>query len=320
VITPSFDQLFSGCYRHVTANRCGNGRCLLSPKYFRRAIFQKQSLPKYDVLLLTIYRLSQIVSLSHLQSCCPSCSVTIVMASETPGSCTQHRFECYNMNCYRTFPTERGLRSHLWHSALFREYMLEERPYTSCREMSDVTQPRPAYGLQSTHLNPTMSMSLLLFSPFDEFDYGDSFAGYEDDKDYDNGDDDNCDDDNDGLVVEDESTDRLSAAAAGIDESFSSPRQQSLPPRDVIKKAHRGDVTLIGQRIRDPLQRSCTADMRPIGSFSFLLFHGITKPAGSRSRLAFADRPRNGKTPLQSVQHHQMGRTVFPGKARGMMA
>jgi hypothetical protein len=85
-----------------------------------------------------------------------------------------------------------------------------------------------------------MSTSLPLFSPFDEFDYGDSFAGYEDDKDYDNGNDDNCNNDNDGLVVEDESTDRLSAAAAGIDESFSSPAITAI--MEAIKERDRASL------------------------------------------------------------------------------
>ena len=95
------------------------------------------------------------------------------MASEMPGSSTQeHPFERFNMNCYYTFPTERGLCSHLWHSALCKKNMLEDRPYALYQEMSDVTHLHPAYyGLQSTRLDPTMSTSVPLFSPFDEFDY-----------------------------------------------------------------------------------------------------------------------------------------------------
>ena len=37
-------------------------------------------------------------------------------------------FTCFNVNCYTTFRTERGLRQHLWRSDACREYMSLPRP------------------------------------------------------------------------------------------------------------------------------------------------------------------------------------------------
>jgi hypothetical protein len=57
-------------------------------------------------------------------------------------------FDCYNMNCYRKFPTEQGLCEHLWHSDSCKKYVSLERPYASCQEnVADESQRRPGYGV-----------------------------------------------------------------------------------------------------------------------------------------------------------------------------
>ena len=55
-------------------------------------------------------------------------------------------FDCYNINCYRKFLTERGLQAHLWHSDSCKKYMSSERPYASCREV--------VADVYSTKMNP----------------------------------------------------------------------------------------------------------------------------------------------------------------------
>jgi hypothetical protein len=52
-------------------------------------------------------------------------------------------FDCCNMNCYRKFPTERGLCGH---SNFCKKYMSSERPYASCREV--------VADVYSTKMNP----------------------------------------------------------------------------------------------------------------------------------------------------------------------
>ena len=66
--------------------------------------------------------------------------------------------------------------------------MLHDRKFALCRETSDVTIPRPAYGIQSLRVNSTMSTDPPLFSPYD-----DSFE-------YDAGNDE--DDENNSVIIE----------------------------------------------------------------------------------------------------------------------
>ena len=87
-------------------------------------------------------------------------------------------FECFNINCYHKFSTERGLRSHLWRSPSCKEYMLgADRPYTLSQETTNVSQWHPGYGIESTCLNPTMSPNAPLYSPYDKVDYDAFLAG-----------------------------------------------------------------------------------------------------------------------------------------------
>ena len=118
-----------------------------------------------------------------------------------------------------------------------------------------MTQLRPAYGrVQSMRLNPTMSTSAPLFSPYDAFDYDDFFAGngdYNEDNDYDN----NSDDDNELLVVEDASADELVLATAGIDESFSSPAITAIMER--VKARDRASL----KSFRLDVEHRCVASL-----------------------------------------------------------
>ena len=112
--------------------------------------------------------------------------------------------ECFNMNCYRVFSTEKSLRAHLRHSDSCKRYMmsldsntLRDRPYASCRETVYASQLRKGYGVESMRLNPTMSTKVPLFSPYDEFDYDAFYAGN------DNNMDDVIADEDDGLAMDD---------------------------------------------------------------------------------------------------------------------
>jgi hypothetical protein len=116
---------------------------------------------KKKLLLVTL------ISLSHFYD-----SNQIAAQSSFPPS-----FDCYNMNCYRKFPGERGLCAHLWHSNSCKKNVSSERPHASCREVvADESQRHPGFGVQSARLNLTMSADAPLFSPYNEFDY-DAFLG-----------------------------------------------------------------------------------------------------------------------------------------------
>jgi hypothetical protein len=75
-------------------------------------------------------------------------------------------------------------------------------------------------------LNPTISTNVPLFSPYDRFDYNAFCAGNDDD-------DDNVNADEDEVLVmdEDEPAEKLHAAAAVIDELFSSPARTTIMER-----------------------------------------------------------------------------------------
>ena len=168
------------------------------------------------------------------------------MASKRTAPSAPSSFECFNMNCYRTFATEKSLRAHLWHSDSCKKYMIlsdckafRDRPYASCQETADATQRRTGYGIESARLNPTMSTNAPLFSPYDEFDYDAFYAGN------DNNDDNVVANEDEVVLVvnEDESAEKLYAAAAAAvtDGSFSSPAMTLIMER--IKARDRASIT-----------------------------------------------------------------------------
>jgi hypothetical protein len=104
---------------------------------------------------------------------------------------------------------------------------LGDRPYASYRATADGTQRRSGYdGVESMHLNLPMSTNAPLFSPHDKFDYDAFYAGNDND-------DDNAVANEDEVLVmdEDKSVEKLHAAAAGFDGSFSFPAVTAITER-----------------------------------------------------------------------------------------
>ena len=209
-------------------------------------------------VLLNIYKLSQtnlsslIVAISFVQFVSQESYIALNMV---PRSSPPRPFECFNINCYRKFSTERGLRSHLWRSPSCKEYMLgADRQYTSShQETTNVSQWHPGYGIESTRLNPTMSPNAPLYSPYDNFDYDAFLAGDADNTDYY----DVCvaHNDNEVLAIYDESSDKIYADAADIDESFSSPTITAIMER--IKARDRASIIAL----RHDVEHQCIVDL-----------------------------------------------------------
>ena len=47
----------------------------------------------------------------------------IIMAPNNEAASRPASFTCFNINCYSSFKTERGLRQHLWRNDACRDYM-----------------------------------------------------------------------------------------------------------------------------------------------------------------------------------------------------
>ena len=93
-------------------------------------------------------------------------------------------FTCFNVNCYATFKTERGLKQHFWRSEDCCKYMSEPRPVlassvgivhesTWCR--------RVGYGIESLRVNPFMSADPPSYEPYEVFDYSTNVDADDDD-------------------------------------------------------------------------------------------------------------------------------------------
>jgi hypothetical protein len=86
-------------------------------------------------------------------------------------------FTCFNVNCYATFKTERGLRQHLWRNAPCSEFMSESRPLAASIDIVHESTwcRRLGYGVQSLRLNPFMSADIPSYDPYEVFDYSAHF-------------------------------------------------------------------------------------------------------------------------------------------------
>ncbi|KAI2491812.1 hypothetical protein MHU86_22751 [Fragilaria crotonensis] len=96
------------------------------------------------------------------------------MAPSSTSSASQSgAFTCFNVNCYATFKTERGLRQHLWRSAPCRDYMSEPRPLAASLDVvhESTWSRRLGYGVESSRLNPFMSADPPSYEPYEVFDY-----------------------------------------------------------------------------------------------------------------------------------------------------
>ena len=84
-------------------------------------------------------------------------------------------FTCFNVNCYTTFRTERGLRQHLWRSDACREYMSLPRPLVA--DSVNITREstwrrRLGYGVESSRMNPfIMRADPPSYESYEVFDY-----------------------------------------------------------------------------------------------------------------------------------------------------
>ena len=86
---------------------------------------------------------------------------------------TVRGFDCFNINWYARFKSERGLRPHLWQSSSCKDYMARQQAacdacVDSCQEI-DSTTPFSCYGVESTRLNPGMSTDPPLHTPYEGF-------------------------------------------------------------------------------------------------------------------------------------------------------
>jgi hypothetical protein len=79
-----------------------------------------------------------------------------------------------NINCYRSFSSEKGLRQHWWQNVSCKNYVLVDcNANALCKELIDdgSQQRRRVYGIESMRLNPTMSTNAPFYGSYDEFDY-----------------------------------------------------------------------------------------------------------------------------------------------------
>lgn len=90
-------------------------------------------------------------------------------------------FACYNVNCYSTFRTERGLRQHLFRNAGCQQYMNYNgtRLYGSVNDneggggQAPLLRRRESYGVECMRLNRMMNAIVVpIYRPFEAFDFG----------------------------------------------------------------------------------------------------------------------------------------------------
>ncbi len=101
-------------------------------------------------------------------------SVVIIMSGNNEAAPPHAGFTCFNVNCYTTFRTERGLRQHLWRSDACREYMSLPRPLVA--DSVNITREstwrrRLGYGVESSRMNPFMSADPPSYESYEVFDY-----------------------------------------------------------------------------------------------------------------------------------------------------
>ncbi len=77
-------------------------------------------------------------------------------------------FACYNVNCYSTFRTERGLRQHLFCNAGCQQYM----NHNGTRQ-AQLLRGHASYGVECMRLNRMMNAIIVpIYRPFEAFDFG----------------------------------------------------------------------------------------------------------------------------------------------------
>ena len=119
----------------------------------------------------------------HFQSD-SSLSVTKAMATNNESATNGGAFTCFNVNCYATFRTERGLKQHLWRSVSCGTYMSEPRPVlaASVGILHESTwRRRLGYGVESLRVNRFMNADPPSYEPYEVFEYSENFDHAEDD-------------------------------------------------------------------------------------------------------------------------------------------
>ena len=114
-----------------------------------------------------------------------SSAVTIVMAAnrESVSSHDHANFTCFNVNCYATFKTERGLKQHFWRSEDCGKYMSEPRPVLAASVgivHESTWRRRVGYGIESSRVNPFMCADPPSYEPYEVFDYSTHFDADDD--------------------------------------------------------------------------------------------------------------------------------------------
>ena len=166
--------MISVFHRIFTANviccppACHQSGCrVLSVKYYW------QPSPK----LFQNYSPSPRVFSSIFHLCLLSINTTLEAMAGCPPLPTS--FSCFHMNCYRKFPTEKGLRQHTWANEACKRYMSSGLMYASSSEIvDDQSQRRSGCKTKYMRLNPTMCTDAPSYSPYNKFlDYDEFFAG-----------------------------------------------------------------------------------------------------------------------------------------------
>ena len=108
----------------------------------------------------------------------------IIMAPNNEAASHPASFTCFNINCYSSFKTERGLRQHLWRNDACRDYMTSEPRNPLAASIGIVHESswcrRFGYGVESLRLNPFMNAEPPSYEPYEVFGHSASFDADDD--------------------------------------------------------------------------------------------------------------------------------------------
>ena len=98
------------------------------------------------------------------------------MSRNNEEGSTVRGFDCFNINCYAWFKSERGLRLYLWRSSSCKDYMARQQAASrtsvdGCQEIVSTT-PLHYYDVEFTRLNPGMNTDPPSHTPYKGFNYG----------------------------------------------------------------------------------------------------------------------------------------------------
>jgi hypothetical protein len=112
-----------------------------------------------------------------------STSATRKMAASRESASHHAAFTCFNVNCYATFKTERGLKQHLWRNEDCGKYMSEPR-HVLAASVGIVHEStwcrRVGYDVEVSRVNPFMSADPPSYKPYKVYDYSENFDANDD--------------------------------------------------------------------------------------------------------------------------------------------